>query len=67
MVAEPSGGAHRHAPTAVSEVGAAIERHLQAVSDVSVAELMDQRYTKFRRMGEVGIVEQPEEGVASGK
>jgi acetyl-CoA carboxylase alpha subunit len=34
-----------------------LARHLQAVSDLSVAELMDQRYTKFRRMGEVGIVD----------
>ena len=61
MIAEPSGGAHRHTQVAISDVGAAIDRHLQAVSALSVAELMDQRYTKFRRMGEVGIVDTAEE------
>lgn len=61
MIAEPSGGAHRHTQAAISDVGAAIDRHLQAVNDLSVAELMDQRYTKFRRMGEVGIVDTTED------
>ena len=61
MIAEPSGGAHRYAQAAISDVGAAIDRHLQAVRDLSVSELMDQRYTKFRRMGEVGIVETAED------
>ncbi len=57
MIPEPSGGAHRYAQAAIIDVGEAIARHLQVVSSLSVAELMDQRYTKFRRMGEIGIVD----------
>ncbi len=57
LVAEPSGGAHRHAQAAIRGVGTAIDQHLQAVSDVSIAQLMDHRYAKFRRMGEIGILD----------
>ena len=61
IVAEPRGGAHRDAQAAIAAVGTAIAQHLQAVSGLSVEELMAQRYAKFRRMGEVGIVESGEE------
>ena len=61
IVTEPRGGAHRYAPAAIAAVGTAIAQHLQSVSGLSVEELMEQRYAKFRRMGEVGIVESGEE------
>ena len=61
IVAEPHGGAHRHAQAAITAVGAAIVRYLQSVGGLSVEELMEQRYAKFRRMGEVGVVESGEE------
>lgn len=61
IVAEPRGGAHRDAQAAITAVGIAIAQHLQAVSGLSVEELMEQRYAKFRRMGEAGIVESGEE------
>ena len=57
MITEPVGGAHRHTQEAIIEVGEALARHLQAVQSLSVSELMEQRYVKFRRMGEVGIVD----------
>ena len=63
MVTEPSGGAHRHTQAAIHAVGESIAHHLDVVQEHSIEELMDQRYAKFRRMGEVGIVDrspQPE-------
>ena len=61
VIAEPPGGAHRHAQAAIIDVGEAIARHLQTVRGLSVAELMEQRYAKFRRMGEIGIVDKAAE------
>ena len=61
IVAEPRGGAHRDAQAAIAAVGTVIAQHLQAVSGLSIEELVAQRYAKFRRMGEVGIVESGEE------
>ena len=61
VIAEPPGGAHRHARAAIIDVGEAIARHLQTVRGLSVAELMEQRYAKFRRMGEIGIVDKAAE------
>ena len=61
IIAEPLGGAHRHARAAMTAVGTAIAQHLESVSGLSVEELTEQRYAKFRRMGEVGIIEGGEE------
>ena len=61
IIAEPLGGAHRHAQAAMTAVGTVIAQHLQSVKGLSVEELMEQRYAKFRRMGEVGIIEDGEE------
>ena len=61
VIAEPPGGAHRHAQAAIIDVGEAIARHLQTVRGLSVAELMERRYVKFRRMGEIGIVDKAAE------
>lgn len=56
VISEPAGGAHRHARAALAEVSEVVARHLHAVCRLSVDEIMAQRYAKFRRMGEVGIV-----------
>lgn len=56
IISEPPGGAHRHPAAAIRETGAAIARQLAAVCGLPVGELMAQRYAKFRRMGEVGVV-----------
>ena len=56
MIGEPAGGAHRHPAAAIREAGAAIARQLDSVSGLQVGELMEQRYAKFRRMGEIGGV-----------
>ena len=56
IIGEPAGGAHRHPAATISETGAAIARQLDAVCGLPAGELMAQRYAKFRRMGEVGVV-----------
>jgi acetyl-CoA carboxylase carboxyl transferase subunit alpha len=57
VIAEPSGGAHRYPDAAVAAVGDVLEEQLQALLAVPIEKLMEQRYTKFRRMGSVAIVE----------
>ena len=56
IIGEPVGGAHRHPAATIRETGAAIARQLDAVCGLPAGELMAQRYAKFRRMGEVGVV-----------
>ena len=57
VIAEPPGGAHRHPDAAVATVGDVLEEQLQELLAVPIEKLMEQRYTKFRRMGSVAIVE----------
>jgi acetyl-CoA carboxylase carboxyl transferase subunit alpha len=57
VIAEPSGGAHRHPDAAVATVGDVLEEQLQDLFAVPIEKLMEQRYTKFRRMGSLAIVE----------
>jgi acetyl-CoA carboxylase carboxyl transferase subunit alpha len=57
IVAEPVGGAHT-APLAAGELlDAALTAALAEVSALSSEARLDQRYAKFRAMGQVGIVE----------
>ena len=57
IVAEPVGGAHT-APQAAGEMlDAALTQALAEVSALSSEARLDQRYAKFRAMGQVGIVE----------
>ena len=60
MIPEPAGAAHRHARAAISEVGTAILRHLETLMNLDTGALMDQRYKKFRAMGEIGIIDDKE-------
>ena len=56
IIGEPVGGAHRHPAATIRETGAAIARQLDAVCGLPSGDLMEQRYAKFRRMGEVGVI-----------
>ena len=51
IIGEPFGGAHRDHEEAFHRVGKAFERHLGELSDLSVDELKERRYRKFRAMG----------------
>lgn len=52
VVEEPPGGAHRKPALAARELGAAIERHLDALRGLDGEALVAQRYQRFRALGE---------------
>src|SRR5215207_3380012 len=54
IIPEPPGGAHNDYETATALVDQALSASLAEVSALSVAERLDARYAKFRRMGEEG-------------
>jgi acetyl-CoA carboxylase carboxyl transferase subunit alpha len=51
IVPEPIGGAHRDPVLACDGVKKAVEAHLSALLDLSLENLLQQRYEKYRRMG----------------
>jgi acetyl-CoA carboxylase carboxyl transferase subunit alpha len=51
IVPEPEGGAHRDYESVAANVGKALGRALQQISQVPVADLLERRYQKFRRLG----------------
>jgi acetyl-CoA carboxylase carboxyl transferase subunit alpha len=51
IVPEPEGGAHRDYDLVAENLGNALRGALDQISQVPVAELLEQRYQKFRRMG----------------
>ena len=51
IVPEPSGGAHADPTAAADLLAPYIERALKDLSKLKPAQLMDERYKKFRRMG----------------
>ncbi len=57
IIPEPPGGAHNDYDTATALVDQALSDSLAMSLSMSVAERLDTRYAKFRRMGEVGYVE----------
>jgi len=52
IIPEPAGGSHRHPQETMKAVGFAIDRWLKKLGDISTYELLDQRYKKYRNMGE---------------
>lgn len=64
IIPEPPGGAHRYPEAAIATVGDALAAHLQVVNALTPDELLEQRYVKFRRMGEAAVIGQ-RNGVAS--
>src|SRR6266487_4320678 len=51
IVPEPEGGAHRDYDSVAATVGSALRRALQKVSQLPIAQLLEKRYQKFRRLG----------------
>lgn len=51
LVPEPPGGAHRDPALAAERIGNAIRRHLAQLSAKSPAELVEDRYARFRAIG----------------
>ncbi len=51
IVPEPEGGAHRDYDSVAADVGRALRRALQKLSQVPIPELLEKRYQKFRRLG----------------
>jgi acetyl-CoA carboxylase carboxyl transferase subunit alpha len=51
VLPEPVGGAHRDPAAAIATLRTEVSRHLEALSGVSVSELLDRRLAKYRRMG----------------
>src|SRR6184192_1899985 len=51
IISEPDGGAHRDYDSVAVNLGAALRRALEEISKIPVAELLERRYQKFRRLG----------------
>src|SRR6058998_785027 len=51
IVAEPEGGAHRDYDSIAANLSKALRRALQKVSQLPIAQLLEKRYQKFRRLG----------------
>jgi len=54
IVKEPLGGAHRDFEATAISLGDSIERVLKRLTKVTVKELVEKRYQKFRSMGVFG-------------
>jgi len=52
IVPEPAGGAHRYPEESAANLKGAIKKHLTDLLKLSPRELVEDRYEKFRRMGE---------------
>ena len=59
IVKEPVGGAHTDPAEATRLLDDALTRALAEAAAMDVRSRLDQRYEKFRKMGSVGIVEEP--------
>jgi acetyl-CoA carboxylase carboxyl transferase subunit alpha len=53
IVPEPPGGAHRDAGAMARTLGEALARNLRNLKGVPASDLLEKRYEKFRRMGQV--------------
>ncbi len=52
VVPEPAGGGHRDPAAAAQNLGAVLRRNLRELSRLSAQQLIEQRYEKFRAMGD---------------
>jgi acetyl-CoA carboxylase carboxyl transferase subunit alpha len=52
VIEEPLGGAHRDPAAAAESIRVAISKHLGELEKLSKRRLLDQRYAKYRSMGE---------------
>jgi acetyl-CoA carboxylase carboxyl transferase subunit alpha len=51
IVPEPPGGAHLNPEAAIASLGTAVRSAVEELSGASEAEILEDRYSKFRRMG----------------
>src|SRR6266699_3325499 len=51
IIPEPEGGAHRDYDSIAGNLGSALRRIVQQISQIPTAELLEKRYQKFRRLG----------------
>ena len=51
IIPEPEGGAHRDYDSIAANVGRALHQAVKQVSEIPIAELLEIRYQKFRRLG----------------
>src|SRR6266513_2055884 len=51
IISEPEGGAHRDYDSVAANVGRALRQRSEQVSEIPIAELLEKRYRKFRRLG----------------
>jgi len=51
IIPEPEGGAHRDYDSVAANVDRALRQALEQVSEIPIAELLEKRYQKFRRLG----------------
>jgi len=51
VVPEPRGGAHRDAPAAIENLGNVLRKHLDELLQLTPAELQQDRYDRFRKLG----------------
>lgn len=56
IVAEPIGGAHTNPNQAAALLDSALSRTLSTVAALDSTTRLDERYAKFRKMGEVGFI-----------
>ncbi len=61
IIPEPLGGAHKDHATAAANVKKVLKHHLHELCKMSVSELLDQRYRKFRSIAEFTEKEPVEE------
>jgi acetyl-CoA carboxylase carboxyl transferase subunit alpha len=54
VVQEPIGGAHRDPRETANSLKASLKKHLRDLGQLTGAELIDQRYSKFRKLGYLG-------------
>jgi acetyl-CoA carboxylase carboxyl transferase subunit alpha len=52
VIPEPPGGAHRNLGLAARNISEAIEKHLLELEGIAPDELLEQRYQRFRKLGE---------------
>ena len=54
VIAEPLGGAHKDPRLTIYRVGRALKRNLDVLTSISIDELVEQRYQKYRNIGMTG-------------
>lgn len=59
IVAEPQGGAHKDLAFQAEQIKDKLWHHLQELRGMSSEQLIEDRYNKFRKVGQFKIVEQP--------